>query len=125
MNASAPPPRNGGFRVVPDALASAEDAYGTVSDGWDQLGGNLESWRLGDNDLGLLGRVSGVVGAYNAAVTMIHDKLRLGGLSFDSAQSSVGKVAKEYLAQDEKYYAKFGWTKGLLDKIAQPPGGRS
>lgn len=93
---------------------SLKGAYNDVGDGWDRLRQQVTSWKLADLDLGVLGKQSGVVHAYNTAVDTVAGKLAQGKISFDGAEDSVGQVAKEYLARDEEYYAKFGWTKNEL-----------
>jgi hypothetical protein len=44
---------------------------------------------------------------------------------FDAARDAMSTVAAKYLAQDDDYYAKFGWMKGDVDKVAKPPAGAS
>ena len=110
-----------GYRVVPAALRNAQKTYDITAASWVQLRDDVLGWTLGDNDLGLLGRVAGVVADYNSALATIGDKLQTGSESLRSASDALNQVATAYEAQDEKYYAKFGWTQRQLEGVAPPP----
>lgn len=110
-----------GYLVVPAALRNAQKTYDVVAASWDTLREDVLSWTLEDGDLGLLGRLAGVVGDYNGAVQEIADKLQTGSQSLHSAGEALNHVAAAYEAQDEKYYAAFGWTQKQMDGVAPPP----
>ena len=109
-----------GYRVVPGALRNAQKAFAITGDEWDALGKDMAGWTLADGDLGLLGRLAGVVSDYNEAVTAITDKLQTGAQSLHAAGTALDSVAAAYEKQDEKYYAKFGWTEKQMDGVAPP-----
>jgi hypothetical protein len=110
-----------GYRVVPAALRNAQKAFAITGDEWDALGKEMAGWTLADGDLGLLGRLAGVVSDYNEAVAKITDTLQTGTQSLQAAGTALNSVATAYEQQDEKYYAKFGWTEKQMDGVAPPP----
>ncbi|MFL6142159.1 MAG: hypothetical protein ACJ72N_09895 [Labedaea sp.] len=110
-----------GYRVVPASLRNAQKAFAITGDEWDALRKDMAGWTLGDTDLGLLGRLAGVVSDYNGAVTTITDKLQTGAQSLHAAGTALDSVAAAYEKQDETYYAKFGWTEQQMDGVAPPP----
>jgi hypothetical protein len=110
-----------GYRVIPAALRNAQKTYEITAERWTTLHGNVLSWTLADDDLGLIGRQAGVIAQYNQAVNTIADKLRDGSESLRSAGEALDQIAAAYEAQDEKYYAEFGWTDKQLDGVAPPP----
>jgi hypothetical protein len=110
-----------GYRVVPAALRNAQKAFAITGDEWDALGKEMAEWTLADGDLGLLGRLAGVVGDYNQSVNEIIGKVQTGAQSLHAAGTALDTVATAYEKQDEKYYAKFGWTEKQMDGVAAPP----
>lgn len=111
-----------GYQVVPAALRNAQRTYDAVADAWEGLHQAMQGWKLGDDDLGLLGRRAGVVGDYNGAVDTILDKLQTGMDQLRAASDALNQVATAYEAQDAEYYAKFGWTAAQMDSVAPAPG---
>lgn len=110
-----------GYRVVPAALRNAQKAFAITGDKWDALGKDMAGWTLADGDLGLLGKLAGVVSDYNEAVNAITDKVQTGAQSLHAAGTALNTVAAAYEKQDEEYYAKFGWTEKQMDGVAAPP----
>lgn len=109
------------WRVVPQALRSSQRAFEDTADQWYGLHRALPEWKLGDGDLGLLGRVAGVVEDYNQAVDDITTKAKTGVDSFRAMSQALDDVARTYEAQDEKYYEAFGYLDENRGKVPPPP----
>jgi hypothetical protein len=108
-----------GFLVVPAALRDAQRTFHQTVDEWSTLReGMLASWKFDDDSLGLLGRLADVISDYNSAVDTIAEKLMTGMQGMRTASDTLDIVAKEYEAQDEAYYAKFGWIESEMDKVS-------
>lgn len=108
-----------GFLVVPAALRNAQASFDKTADDWHSLReGMLASWKFEDDSLGLLGRLADVISDYNSAVDTIAEKLMTGVQSMRSASDTLNIVAAEYEAQDEEYYAKFGWIESEMNKVS-------
>ena len=107
-----------GYLVVPAALRDAQRTYDHTTDRWNTLRDRVLAWKFDDDSLGLLGRLAGVITDYNEAVDKIADKLTTGSTSMRAASDTLDTVAKAYEAQDEAYYAKFGWLEKQMDEVS-------
>jgi hypothetical protein len=107
-----------GYIVVPAALRNAQRTYDQVTDRWDNLRDQVRSWKFEDDSLGLLGKLADVISYYNSAVDKIAEKLTTGSQSLRAASDALDAVAKAYEAQDEEYYAKFGWIQQEMDTVS-------
>ncbi|MGP4015714.1 hypothetical protein [Saccharopolyspora sp. 5N708] len=111
------------YRVVPEALRRAQQSFEHTAERWNDFAINtLPGWKMSPGDLGLIGRMSGIVDEYNSAVDEITRRVQAGQQTLEQAAGSLHDVALDYEAQDEEYYAKFGWIKRDLDEVAPPPG---
>lgn len=112
-----------GFRVVPAAVRNAQKTYDIVARNWTQLRDDMDAhrWKMEDGELGLIGREAGIIDDYNEMIDTIADKLNTGAERLRGAGEALNAVASAYEAQDETYYAKFGWLDKQLDGVAPPP----
>jgi len=105
-----------GFEVVPRSLRSTQTAYQDAAHRYRQfLTNDIGDLIMNEEDLGLIGQMAGVVSDYNKSVTRIADKSAMSLNSLMSAANSLDIAAKAYEAQDEEYYAKFGWVAGKFE----------
>jgi hypothetical protein len=110
------------YRVVPEALRGAQQSFEHTAARWNEFAiKTLPGWKMGGGDLGLIGRMSGIVDEYNAVVDEITRRVQDGQRKLEHTAGSLHDVAKDYEAQDEEYYAKFGWIERDLDEVAPPP----
>jgi hypothetical protein len=109
------------WRVVPQALRDSQVAFDDTADRWEGLYLTMPDWRLDDGDLGLLGRVAGVVKDYNQAVDTITAKTQTGLDSFRAMSQALDDVARTYEALDEKYYEAFGYLDKNRGRVPPPP----
>jgi hypothetical protein len=105
-----------GFEVIPQALRDTQTAFDDAASRWDNLSQkDLPTWRMHDGDLGLLGRLAGVVQDYNGAIDQVIGKAKAGSDGFRQASVNLDKAAKAYEAQDEEYYKQFGWASATIN----------
>lgn len=113
-----------GYRVVPGALRNAQQAFDAAAGQWTTFHRfNLPGWRMEPGTLGLLGRLAGVVGDYNGAVDTISNTVESGIAEFTAGSDALHESANAYEAQEEDYYAEFGYVDRDLGDVAPPPGG--
>jgi uncharacterized protein YukE len=110
-----------GWRVVPQALRDTQKSFDDTANRWQSLQTSVAGWKLGDGDLGLLGRAAGIIGDYNGSVDQIHTKLGTGYQSLHDASTALNGVAAEYEKQDEAYFEAFGYKEEDLDHVPPPP----
>lgn len=110
------------FKVVPEALRRAQMAFDYAQQEWGILAESMRSeWLMGAGDLGLIGRVSGIVDVYNAVVAEMSSQVETGQVKLARTSDALREVASDYEAVDEEYYEKFGWIERDLDEVAPPP----
>jgi uncharacterized protein YukE len=85
-----------GFSVDVQALGKVAKAYQDTSDQWARLLKDLEGWKLGDGDLGVIGRRANVIGDYNTAVQTIIDKVRTSVTNLAAASKGLDAAADHY-----------------------------
>ncbi|NBH05481.1 hypothetical protein [Amycolatopsis sp. SID8362] len=89
---------DGGFGVAADQLENAAVTFEDVAADWARLRADMAGWALADDALGFLGRQAGVVGEYNAALSVVQGKTA-------SSAASLRQAADELLASARKYTA--------------------
>jgi hypothetical protein len=109
------------YTVVPKAVRDGSTAFGTAANKWSGFyrstkngpgGADHQSvWRLGMSDLGVLGRMSGVIDEYNSAVNTIATKANDSATALNQARDALNVVATEYEKQDYSAYERFGYTR--------------
>lgn len=110
------------YKVVPEALRRAQQSIEATAQRWNEMATHtLPGWKLSEGDLGLIGRMAGIVEEYNSAVDQITNKVQQGQSSLEHAGTALDDVARSYEEQDEEYYVKFGWIERDLDDVARPP----
>ncbi|WP_328604956.1 type VII secretion target [Amycolatopsis sp. NBC_00345] len=104
-----------GFEVVPGALRKTQASFVDAAERHIQLiNQDLPNFRMSQLDLGLIGKLTGIIPEYNAALDQISQKVTASCSSLTSAAYNLDSAAKAYEAQDEEYYKKFGW---LAEKV--------
>ncbi|MGH4019844.1 MAG: hypothetical protein ACRDT0_11520 [Pseudonocardiaceae bacterium] len=101
-----------GFRAVPDALRTNVRFLDDAADAYHAAAKEVEGAEMDALDLGLLGMLAGVPGAYAAALTEVVGSLQLSGNMLVGGSAALKTVAEEYESRDEKYYRKFGYEIG-------------
>lgn len=109
------------YTVVPKAVRDGSIAFDDAADKWDGFvkstksgpGGpdHQSTWRLNMSDLGVLGRMSGVIDEYNKAVATIAGKAQESATALREASETLNVVATEYEKQDYTAYERFGYTR--------------
>ncbi|RSM71956.1 hypothetical protein DL991_33905 [Amycolatopsis sp. WAC 01375] len=98
-----------GYEVVPESLADMATEFRAAADSWTTLKDTVGGLTMQPGDLGLLATNVGYVEAYNAACTLVVEKLGEAVKSFDDTEAALVTVANTYAAQDAEYYEQFGY----------------
>jgi hypothetical protein len=106
------------FRVVPAALEANVKFLRTAPDSWQRSFDKPNGKGLGEDDLGLLGKMEGVPRRHNEALQGCLDKLKEGRDSLENAVTALGEVAADYASRDAEYYRKFGYINRHRPRIS-------
>ncbi|MEU9686449.1 hypothetical protein [Amycolatopsis japonica] len=93
-----------GYEVYPESLAAMATEFGAAEDSWTSLKNMVGGLTMQSGDLGLLATNVGYVELYNAACTLVVEKLGLAVESFRSTEAALMSVANTYALQDDEYY---------------------
>lgn len=106
-----------GWRVVPQALRRNQFAFDNAAFRWGTLRTSLLDLRLSELDLGIIGKVEGIIEDYNHALETIDKKVDTGRQRLTDSGAALRTVADVYEAQDQSYYESFGY---LGEQLGQP-----
>ncbi|WP_020671220.1 hypothetical protein [Amycolatopsis nigrescens] len=96
-----------GYRVYPESLRDATNYVQAASHMLsDFADGQLSDMWLGESDLGLLGRESRFVEAYNGALKIMSERSRRGSQRLQNVMEALDKAADHYETQDEADYRR-------------------
>lgn len=109
-----------GWRVVPQALRRNQFAFDNAAHRWATLRQSLLDLRLSELDLGILGRVEGIIEDYNHALEKIDGKVEKGQQRLTDSGNGLRAVADVYENQDRSYYESFGYLAGRLGQASPP-----
>lgn len=109
-----------GWRVVPQALRTTQFAFDNAAFRWGTLRGALLDLRLSELDLGIIGKVEGIVVDYNHALETIDKKTETGQRRLTDSGAALRTVADVYESQDQSYYESFGYLGEQLG-LPSPP----
>jgi hypothetical protein len=96
-----------GFDVYPQALRGATEAIFAARDKVLKFANDdLSSMVLHDEDIGMLGVQSGVVGVFNSMIAGMRDKSVRGAGQLEQFAGALDKAADYYETQDEEDYKR-------------------
>lgn len=111
---------NDGWRVVPQALRKNQFAFDNAAHRWGTLSRSLLDLRLSELDLGILGKVAGIIEDYNEALETIDGKVKPGQQRLTDDGNALRSVADLYENQDRSYYESFGYLAEQLGRVSPP-----
>ncbi|WP_329072343.1 hypothetical protein [Amycolatopsis sp. NBC_01480] len=96
-----------GFEVYPQALRQATEHIFAARDKVMKFANDdLSSMVLHEDDVGLLGSQSGVVGVFNKVIASLQDKSGRGAGQLDMLAAALDKAADYYETQDEEDFKR-------------------
>lgn len=103
-----------GYEVVPGSLRKMAQELENATEHWRTLADSLAEFRMHQWDLGPAGLVAEYPERYEEAADKFSDKIREGADRLAEAAPALNKVADYYLAKEEEYYLKFGYSRSHL-----------
>jgi hypothetical protein len=102
------PDKYDGYHVVPKQLIIAADELISTGNHMDDLVSLIEETRLGEDDLGILGKeADDAPGVYNDSLDKFVDYFQTLRTTLVKAGEILSEVAQFYAAKDDEYYKQF------------------
>ncbi|SDC97198.1 hypothetical protein [Actinokineospora iranica] len=104
------------YHVVPAALRNAVTKLDEAAGHWGSAHGAIRDHYMGQDTLGLLGRLKNTHEAYNRALDTVQNRLGEGSQRLTDAGSTLNEVAKHYESVDADEYRKFNYIDEKLGR---------